>query len=86
MNFPFATYSAASTSLPRLTRNPKRRNNAWLVKLQSVGKELVHLGDLGRHGQVDRAVTDLDNETAEDIWVDLVCDLQLLALADVLGF
>jgi hypothetical protein len=56
----------------------------WLIILQGVVEELVHLGDLGGHGQVDGAVANLDDETAEDVWVDLVCNLQLLALTNVL--
>ena len=53
--------------------------------LQRVGEELVHLGDLGGDGEVDGAVADLDDETAEDLGVDGVGDLELLALADEVG-
>ena len=52
--------------------------------LQAVGKELVQLGDLGGDGEIDGAVADLDDEAAQDLRVDLVPDLELLALA-VLG-
>jgi hypothetical protein len=41
------------------------------ANLQSVGEQLVKLGQLGGDGQVDGAVTDLDNETAQDGGVDL---------------
>lgn len=51
--------------------------------LQGVGKELVHLGDAGRDGKVDGAVADLDDESANNVGVDGVGDLELLALADV---
>jgi hypothetical protein len=39
--------------------------------LQGVAKELVHLGDAGGDAEVDRAVTDLDDKSADDIRVDL---------------
>jgi hypothetical protein len=58
---------------------------AGVLKLQSIGEELVHLGDARRDAQVDGAVADLDDEPADDVRVDLVGDLELLALADVLG-
>jgi hypothetical protein len=44
----------------------KRRDN-----LQSVGKELVHLGHLGGDAEVDCPVTDLDDEPADNVGVDL---------------
>lgn len=53
--------------------------------LQSVGKELVHLGNLGGNGKIDRPVANLDDESTDDIGVHLVGDLQLLARADVRG-
>jgi hypothetical protein len=55
------------------------------IYLQAVLEQLVHLGHLGGDGEVDGAVADLDDETAADIRVDLGHDLELLALADVLG-
>ncbi len=54
------------------------------LRLQAVGEELVELGDLGGDGEVDGPVADLDDQAAQDVRVDLVPDLQLLALA-VLG-
>lgn len=39
--------------------------------LQRVLEELVHLGDLGRDGKVDGAVTNLNNEATTDLRVDL---------------
>lgn len=56
----------------------------WLTNLQGIGEGLVELGDLGRHAQVDGAVTDLNDQTADQLGVDLGDDLELLALA-VLG-
>jgi hypothetical protein len=55
------------------------------VVLQSVREELVHLGDAGRDAEVDGSVTDLDDESTNNIRVDLVGDLELLTLADVRG-
>ena len=46
----------------------KRRET---VNLQSISESLVELGDLGGDAQVDGAVTDLDNEPADDVGVDL---------------
>jgi hypothetical protein len=56
-----------------------------LLYLQSVLEELVHLGHLGGDGQVDGAVTDLNDESTADLRVDLGDDLELLALTDVAG-
>lgn len=39
--------------------------------LQRVGEELVHLGDLGRHAEVDGAVANLHDEAANNVRVDL---------------
>jgi hypothetical protein len=39
--------------------------------LQGIGKEFVHLCDAGGDTEVDCAVPDLDDETAEDFGVDL---------------
>lgn len=41
------------------------------VFLQGVRQELVHLGDAGGDAQVDGSVTDLDDESADDVGVDL---------------
>jgi|TARA_R110002003_G_scaffold41_12_gene2930 hypothetical protein len=54
-----------------------------LLYLQSIFEELVHLGHLGRDGQIDGAVADLDNESSADLWVDLGDNLELLAVGDV---
>lgn len=39
--------------------------------LHSVGKSFVETVDLGRDAEVDGAITDFDNEAAEDVGVDL---------------
>lgn len=48
-----------------LTRQHKGTN------LQGVGKELVHLGDLGGDGEVDGPVANLNDEASENLGVDL---------------
>lgn len=55
-----------------------------MIILQAVSEELVQLGDLGRDREVDSSVANLNDQAAEDVRVDLVPDLELLAL-DVLG-
>lgn len=40
-------------------------------KLQVVSEELVHLGDAGGDAEVDGSVADLDNETTDNLGVDL---------------
>lgn len=42
-----------------------------VIILQGVGEELVHLGDASRDGKVNGTVTDLDDETANNVGVDL---------------
>lgn len=39
--------------------------------LQSVGKELVELGDLGGDAKVNSTVADLNDEATDDLGVDL---------------
>lgn len=41
--------------------------------LHSVSKSLVQLGDLGGDAQVDSAVANLNDKTAEKVMVDLEC-------------
>lgn len=41
------------------------------VHLQRVSEELVHLGDAARDAEVDRSVTNLDNEATDDVGVNL---------------
>ena len=58
------------TSRRRLSHAPfvsHKRSN-----LQGVGQELVHLGDLGRDREVDGPVSNLNNQAANDVSVDLV--------------
>lgn len=51
--------------------------------LQSILEQLVHLGHLGRDGQVDGAVANFDNESSLDFRVNLGDNLELLAIGDV---
>lgn len=45
--------------------------NNSILHLQSIRQKLVHLGDLGRDAEIDGAVTDLDDEPANKVRVDL---------------
>lgn len=45
------------------------------VSLQSIGEGLVHLGDLGRNAKIDGTVADFNDETADDVRVDLLISL-----------
>lgn len=42
-----------------------------LVVLQRVREELVHLGDAGRDAEVDSSVTDLNDESTNNLGVNL---------------
>lgn len=55
----------------------------WNLILQAVRKELVHLGDARGDAEVNGTVADLDDESTDNVRVDLVGDLELLARADV---
>lgn len=55
-----------SSPFPCLSFVSHKRSN-----LQGVGQELVHLRDLGRDREVDGPVSDLDNQAADDVRVDL---------------
>jgi len=60
-----------------------------LVHLQGVRQELVHLGDAGGDAEVDGAVTDLDDESTNDVGVDLKTSVRsfvLKILGDVAKF
>jgi hypothetical protein len=57
----------------------------WLY-LQSILEQLVHFRHLGRNGEVDGAVANLDDKTAADVRVDLGDDLELGTLWHVLRF
>lgn len=59
------------------------RASCAILHLQDIGQSLVHLGDLGRHAQVDGAVIDLDDKSTNKVGVNLGDDLELLALADL---
>ena len=51
-----------------------RKLGKIVYNLQSIVKELVHLGKLGGDGKVDGTVADLDNKAADDVGVDLFKD------------
>lgn len=42
------------------------------LHLQSIGKSLVHLGDLGRNAKVNGAVANLNDESTNEVGVDLI--------------
>lgn len=48
-------------------------DNDFLIhdKLQVVSKELVHLADAGGDAEVNGSVADLDDESTNDVGVDL---------------
>lgn len=54
--------------------------------LQGVGQELVHLGDLGGDREVDGPVSDLNDQAANDIGVDLVVSVYEYSLERVCCF
>jgi hypothetical protein len=57
---------------PRLRQRPTGVfSNKRESVLQSVGKELVHLGHLGRDADVDGSVANLDDQPANDVGVNL---------------
>lgn len=51
--------------------NSNRRRLRNLYNLHSLLKSLVELGDLGGNAQVNGTVTDLDDETTDELRVDL---------------
>lgn len=53
--------------------------------LNVISKKFVKLSDLSRNTEVDGTITDFNNKTTENIGVDLVGDLKLLALTDKRG-
>ena len=73
------------TFAPPLTRLHPRNLPGSALYLQSILEQLVHLGHLRRHGKVNGAVGNLDNQSAADLGVDLGHNLELLAVGDVLG-
>lgn len=65
---PLFTPSTAPCAVKHHSCPPHHPNTAYL---QSVGEELVELGHLVGDGKVDGAVGNLDNETTDNLWVDL---------------
>jgi hypothetical protein len=54
-----------------------------ILHLQGISQSLVHLGDLGGNAEINGAVTDLDDESTNEVGVDLGDNLELLALAEL---
>lgn len=56
-------------------------DNDFLIhdKLQVVSKELVHLADAGGDAEVNGSVADLDDESTNDVGVDLerLCEFDI---------
>jgi hypothetical protein len=68
--FPFSKrYRSSGTICYSLTIPPNAEAN---LHLHGIGKSLVHLGDLGRNAQVDSAVANLNDESTNEVGVDLV--------------
>lgn len=57
----------------------------YIIRLQVVSKELVHLADASGDAEVDGSVADLDNESTNDVGVDLenLCKLTLKTNGDI---
>lgn len=49
-----------------------KSNSSLFYNLQSIGKGLVELGQLGRDAEVDGAIADLHDEAADDFGVNLL--------------
>lgn len=50
--------------------------------LQAVRQKLVHLGDASRDGEIDGAVANLDDESTNNVRVNLGLELATCATAD----
>lgn len=50
---------------------PYARRQHKGTNLQGVGQELVHLGDLSGDGEVDGSVANLNNQSTQNLGVDL---------------
>lgn len=66
---PCERYRSSGTICYNLTIPSNAEAN---LHLQSIGKSLVHLGDLGRNAKVNGAVTNLNDESTNEVGVDLV--------------
>jgi hypothetical protein len=67
--FPHERYRSSGTICYNLTIPSNAEAN---LHLQGIGKSLVHLGDLGRHAKVNGAVTNLNDESTNEVGVDLI--------------
>ena len=70
--FPYERYRSSGTICYNLTIPSNTEAN---LHLHSIGKSLVHLGDLGRNAKVNGAVGNLNDESTNDVRVDLVNEL-----------
>jgi hypothetical protein len=50
---------------------PTQLSKVFILHLQSIGQSLVHLGDLGGNAQVDGAATDVNDESTDEVGVNL---------------
>ena len=49
----------------------KIRGGRFRLNLQSIGQDLVQSVDLGRNAEIDGSVANLDDKSADSIWVNL---------------
>lgn len=66
---PYERYRSSGTICYNLTIPSNAKAN---LHLHSIGKSLVHLGDLGRDAKVDSAVANLNDESTNEVGVDLI--------------
>jgi hypothetical protein len=67
--FSYERYRSSGTICYNLTIPSNAEAN---LHLQSIGKSLVHLGDLGRNAKINGAVTNFNDESTNEVGVDLI--------------
>lgn len=72
-NVPLRDRSLLCPPSPRQVTAEHRTSVFFLVVffLQGVRQKLVHLGNLGRYGEIDRSVANFNNQSSFDIGVNL---------------
>lgn len=60
----------AATTVAFLQKPCRYRN--WCRGLHSIRKQFVELGDFGGDTVIDGAISDLDNESTQDLGIDLM--------------
>lgn len=65
----YERYRSSGTICYNLTIPSNAKAN---LHLQSIRKSLVHLGDLGRNAKVNGAVANLNDESTNEVGVDLI--------------